>query len=603
MSKHFANPFKLLQKHCRYDKKRKGFYDEEIASDQQSGYVTECFYVGSVITCKNLPDLKFAIASTCAKEDNTIARIIRSHKNRFDWVCYFSVPHKNEKFPHLAPSSLCPFTMNWVPRNKNENYLEYYCRKMVPNHNHPRLTTSNLQEIPRSVCLSNDIKVYALTLYQEGFTPKRIYEKIVEKHPDIMFNYRKIKDFVKYECQKKKMAMTYEDIIKNHIKTPDTIIESEPKTERFFATTTEKIYIWNNMKDIMFISTSYNIYSYFNFTILMVTVDSWGNNNLIALTLARIGNELSYSWAFKKFKKLGLVDPEIIVMDSEPVLYNCLKKCFPQTKILFSVLHVLERLHGIFSNDWTIIREKMIGIYKAESEPEIIKKFSEMVDEIPVTARNNELENLMIKRKKWTKYWTCNYFLAGLHSKRRIRNVEVLLKAINSLLKKEAKFNIFKEFEDMQTSNNTKISNFEKPEVVLGLKGINGLQNLYTDFCIQKILRSLNGMENCEIKSELGENFIYVEDDRHFCKEEFEIDVNAASCNCNKTIKYKIPCCHLLFTCKKIKGDLLPFIVTNTSRRWLLPQNWNKSDAEIFQMIKSMPPEIEKPKNEIFMKI
>jgi len=54
-----------------------------------------------------------------------------------------------------------------------------------------------------------------------------------------------------------------------------------------------------------------------------------------------------------------------------------------------------------------------------------------------------------------------------------------------------------------------------------------------------------------------------------------------------KTNKYGIPCAHLFVGAEVKKINLIEFIVNNTSRRWLLIENWEVSNKDILKRLEN----------------
>ncbi|CAG9323884.1 unnamed protein product [Blepharisma stoltei] len=550
-------------------------------------YKTECFSKGSIMVCKDRNQLMTMIKTMCSN-DNTIVRGVLKHGLMCIFHCYFANIHKYMRFPSFAPETPCPFRMVWCARKNKSHLTEFYCKEINPYHNHPQFTQSEIERFTDNSSMPANIKDEIMQLYKQGFDQLNIYAALKESYPNLNLTHKAINVFIEGENRKTRLAMTYQEVILRNIAEDGMTIINNPKKERIFVTSKDRVLTWNSMADILFIETSQQIHPYFGSCILILTVDKHGANCLLAASFSKEAKEDNYLWAFNKFKAQGFLDPLTILTDSNGIQYSAIKECFPSSTILFSFMMLAKSADLDVPRKGRFIASKLATLIKTDTEQELTEIWLKLMTDFPHLLSNEKLLQIYDQKEQWAKYSTSNFFTAGLCNNKRLKCMETCTKEILKSVKRDLNIKIFSQYEYMSKKDegaisvkNVSLKNVRILEELL--LHVNGVQFIFTDYCILRVLTAIKDLEYCSLCSIVEDDIVEIGDASGKQIKIFEVNLDFHLCTCKRTMKYGIPCTHMLYVCRGRKVNLFQYILENTSKRWLLSENVGLTNEQLLE--------------------
>ncbi|CAG9328276.1 unnamed protein product [Blepharisma stoltei] len=562
----------------------KEYKEIEIA---ETFYNITCFAKGSIIVCQNREQLITQVISVCDRQENSIIRTKKHFNGRScRFVCYFSITRKYDKFPSITPESLCPFKMVWNGRKREDGQYEFYCRSINPYHNHPRPNDNDCKSFESHTVLPEFVKEEIGQFYQQGFSRSEIFNAIQQSYPSLKMSSKVLRSCLSSRTGLWKSRMNYDDIVKRNIAEDGIILINNPKKQRIFITTKEKLALWNSLKDILLIETNGKLHPFFKASMLMLTVDRNGINSIIAIALLKEDNEENYDWTFNLFKNQGFTEPQTIITDSIKTQYDSMKENFPNSTILFSLQHYAHSCNLGIGRKGPFITYKLINVFRAETEEDLLTVWNNLLSEYPSLQNCEEYLDFFNYRDQWAKYSVWNFFTAGLLTRKRSKSMFTIKKEINKVIEREGKLKMFSQYEnlckaDEETSSVKHISVKKIGALEDVAANVKGIEKLYTQYCLLRVYVALKCLWQIFPRTNLDDEIIIVDDRSWRVSKLFEIHWEYRLCTCKRMIKHGIPCSHLLFMCRRKNKNIVEFIIEHTAKRWLLPEHDGKTDKEL----------------------
>ncbi|CAG9328497.1 unnamed protein product [Blepharisma stoltei] len=332
----------------------------------------------------------------------------------------------------------------------------------------------------------------------------------------------------------------------------------------------------------------------FNCAIVIITINSYGANQLLAISLCRNEAEADYAWAFQQFKNQGFYSPETIVVDRNKAQFNALSKSFKKANIVFCLWHIIRNIQSWLSAaeiQWDKFAAYFYDLYEAKTLQEFKQRKIALLNTFPLLSNSQPFSNLCKQSKNWARYYTNAIFTIDIKTTSRSESMNASLKRICKRIKRNFDVKILMAFDEILEKETYHLEYRTKKHY--GKKNCSSkssyasfFSQFYTDFCIAHIESSINKLEYCKI-IHLDKQKSIIEEQNEFSSNQYDLNIKKIICSCNKYIRYKIPCAHIIYINNVTGTEWINCIVNLTSRRWLLDDYLHVSNREIIKQLRS----------------
>ena len=528
-----------------------------------------CFEIGTVFF--SLTGAKNAAVELC--KCPVVQRSVRQHTYVY-FECFRSGKPKGaigattQRKAHSKKCS-CPFKAT-----VKKSVEGYRVISIVGEHNHELYTEEELQELPQSRFIPQEVQEKIVSLFRLGnLNISQIMTLIEKEHfPDVKVTWTKrdVQNLTQKVSDRAKEATDFLSLLEEKSNSDEgwcvrcSICPETFRLNKVFWMSSAGRAAFQKFSDVVEGDATYQTNRFGMPLVLFTVVDSNGLTCLAGGALISDETRDTYTWVLKQLKDCTKTEPKVFFTDGDVEFANAISSVFPNTVHLLCRWHIAQnitrKLAGDLRKELNLFLDAFWEVGSLEDVDQYVIRWEQLKEEWAHSPKTVAyMETLQDKQEKWAFAFTHNHFVAGISSTQRQESVNYQTKC--DLISNSTLSQLVTCFENMDNrlarkmamaTLNTKLSCSGSDPIIQRASTV--LTGYAAEILREECTLSLSYI--CEVLKE-SEVCIIVKCSHHenptkFRIVRFEKSSPLHYCSCRKNIWHGIVCRHVIAVLRKV---------------------------------------------------